>query len=248
MPPAPVPAPTLADVVGAIMVGLAEARSLGDRYSSELAALYERGELLRAFPVPRMEYASVDIDLPFAIRDVGGRPGATYDLIRAEASHVGEAARAAVGSDVTNVDTLGVAADAATGVALEELTIADVRAADGELSASAAGELRTRIVERATKTFIAALQLRNRDRTRILSERVTKALLPVVTAAMRDLAKSRKATGVTPATTVFVTAAELANIPPGSVARIKLTVNARNYEWTMVDRKDGEPVRKLVPE
>lgn len=236
------PAPTLAEVVGAVMAGLAEARSLGDRLSRDLADLYERDNLMRAFPVPRMEYANVEIDLPFAVRSVGGSRGPGYDLLREEGARLAAKARESVASERLTAAALDAATKAATAEATEALLLADLR--ESQPTAEQSNLTATRIAQ----AFVDALSVRNRERRTALMTLVRTEVNPVVKEALQTLAAARVGGGAPPAVSVFVTSTELANVPEGTIARVKITANTRNYEWTMVDQKNGEPVHKLVPE
>src|SRR2546428_8528868 len=71
----------LGQIVGGMLAGIAEARSLSDRYSRALAVAYEQDDLLRAFPVPRAEIAALDVELHFAIEAVSGSVGPSVGVL-----------------------------------------------------------------------------------------------------------------------------------------------------------------------
>jgi hypothetical protein len=49
-----------------------------------------------------------------------------------------------------------------------------------------------------------------------------------------------------PMQSVMLRADELAKLPPECVSSIKLSLNVSNYEWNVIDRKDGAPTRRFV--
>lgn len=49
-----------------------------------------------------------------------------------------------------------------------------------------------------------------------------------------------------PMQSVMLRADELAKLPPECVSSIKLSLNVSNYEWSVLDRKDGTPARRFV--
>lgn len=57
----------LQDVLGGILSALAQGRNQSDRVSKELSIQYEQDDLMRAFPVPRVELEHVQIELKFAV-------------------------------------------------------------------------------------------------------------------------------------------------------------------------------------
>lgn len=60
----------LNDVLGAIVRDVAQARVIGDLFSRNVSLDYQQDELLRNFPVPRVEIKQASIDLRFAVNDV----------------------------------------------------------------------------------------------------------------------------------------------------------------------------------
>lgn len=64
----------LGEVLGGLLRSLATARFVSDSASRQLSLLYEKDELLRLFPVPRMDYREVQADIGFAVRQVEAAP------------------------------------------------------------------------------------------------------------------------------------------------------------------------------
>ena len=60
----------LNDVLGAILRDIAQARVTGDLFSRNASLDYQRDELLRSFPVPRVEIKEASIQLRFAVSAV----------------------------------------------------------------------------------------------------------------------------------------------------------------------------------
>lgn len=64
------------DVLGGILSALAEGRHLSDNVSKQLSTRYEQDDLLRAFPVPRVELENVELELKFAVTSQPTAPAA----------------------------------------------------------------------------------------------------------------------------------------------------------------------------
>ncbi len=47
---------------------------------------------------------------------------------------------------------------------------------------------------------------------------------------------------------VDVSSDRLNAISPNSVSSMTINAGIRNYEWSQVEQKEGEPIRRLVPE
>ncbi|MCP4114269.1 MAG: hypothetical protein GY737_02495 [Desulfobacteraceae bacterium] len=58
---------TLKKLIGSLMHELSEARTMSDISTNNIAKKYERHEVLRHFPIPRMTIADLDINLKFAL-------------------------------------------------------------------------------------------------------------------------------------------------------------------------------------
>lgn len=62
--------PKFKDVVGSIMRDITEARVLADNASSAICRQYEKDDILKHFPIPRVEIKDIEIDLKFAINQI----------------------------------------------------------------------------------------------------------------------------------------------------------------------------------
>lgn len=57
----------LADVIGVLLRDVVMSRSAADKFSAQISAEYEKDEILRHFPIPRIEIGELTISLKFAI-------------------------------------------------------------------------------------------------------------------------------------------------------------------------------------
>ena len=90
------PKPKFSDVVGGLVAGVAQARSIADVEALRMAHRYRQIDLLKGLPVPRLRVRSVSISIPMLISEViPGKPGAHIPE-RDLAEHVGKAAANAI--------------------------------------------------------------------------------------------------------------------------------------------------------
>jgi hypothetical protein len=94
------PKPKFSDVVGGLVAGVAQARSIADVEALRMAHRYRQIELLKGLPVPRLRVRSVSISIPMLISEVvPGKPCA-YIGERELAVQVGKAAANAINTIV----------------------------------------------------------------------------------------------------------------------------------------------------
>ena len=62
--------PMLSEVLGALVSSVAQARQIADIAAANLAYAYQRHELLRGMPVPRLRFRSIEVNMPVIIRQV----------------------------------------------------------------------------------------------------------------------------------------------------------------------------------
>lgn len=82
----------LRDVVGAILRDITQARGQADEAARDMAVVYARDPILRAFTIPRIEIRELHIDLKVAVRGVDE---STDDRARRE-QRIAEAARSSL--------------------------------------------------------------------------------------------------------------------------------------------------------
>jgi hypothetical protein len=248
--------PELGRVLGGILAALAEARSLGDRYSRDLAALYEKDDLMRLFPVPRFEAAEVEINLPFAVKKVvGGQQVSAWNLVGDQTTRLANLLLSLAKSDLSrplpDSDEHTAFADVQRILLRELVTLASAQAT-GDLNADMVATALGKALEAAIGALSKNEAIRKRLRVSANAARAhwRKDAGGLIQEFLKEWEGLKSAPPAQPAIIqVAVTSAELANIPPEMLVRTKLVLRPRNYEWTKVDEtKDGGAVRKLVPE
>lgn len=258
----------LRNIIGGVLSSAAEARSLSDRVSRDLAILYEQDDLMRAFPVPRMEFDKIDIDLKFALQDGGystaqekaalpqsAEASPASELVKLTAMRIRSVLTEAVaGGKLSSVlkfertkdyEKLGAAAqDEAADLLLSPTTLAAQTPPyeDVTLTAFDARELAGRIVKTWEKQGLAAAKS---DRS---EAKITELLTSVQREYESELAQLRASALERASIDAIFSYRELVGLPPEVLSTIKLSIQVRNYEWTQVGDREGEPVRKLVPE
>ena len=94
------PKPKFSDVVGGLVAGVAQARSIADVEALRMAHRYRQIDLLKGLPVPRLRVRSVSISIPMLISEVvPGKPCA-YISEGELAAQVGKAATNAINTIV----------------------------------------------------------------------------------------------------------------------------------------------------
>lgn len=90
------PKPKFSDVVGGLVSGVAQARSIADVEALRMAHRYRQIELLKGLPVPRLRLRRVSISIPMIISEiVPGKP-CTHITEKELAAKVGKAAKKAI--------------------------------------------------------------------------------------------------------------------------------------------------------
>lgn len=248
-------------VLGGILGAIAEGRSLSDRASRDLALQYEKDELMRAFPVPRMELANIEVELKFApdatsadnldphvnelvrrtalavraavVEELaGGRLGKAVALKRGDLKQLGSLVENSLAEAISAPSALAVSAPARPGVRMEPF---DPRA------------FSETVLRRLSEAGLVSLKEEAASKAVTIMSEILKPLKEAYEAEISRLA-GKLAEGKAPMQ-VLVLHNELTSLPERVLSTLKLSINVRNYEWTQVSEDDkGEPVRKLIPE
>lgn len=254
----------LKTVIGSILGSVAEARSLSDRVSRDLAVLYEKDALMRAFPVPRIEIDTIDFDLKFVLQgDVNrmltaAEPNPVRDLVKLTASRVrGVVTTAIPERKLTNQLTFPRTKDyEQIGTVAEETTI-DLILGPTELAAHTPPDdkvqMQTFDVKECAHRIVQALADRGLAtvKSESVTERLAELLEPIRKQHEEEVAALRLIEIPLPTETrmtALFAYKDLVELPPEVLSTMKMTVNVRNYEWTQVGEQEGEPLRKLVPQ
>lgn len=251
----------LKTVIGGILGSVAEARSISDRASRELAVLYEKDPLMRAFPVPRVEIDNIDFDLKFVLQSdpdamLQAQPSRAHDLVKLTASRVRSAVTAAIPERklsnqlafprTRDYDLIGnIVEETTLNLILGPTVLAVHTPSDDSVQVQTfdVHECAGRIAKELEEQQLATIKSDG------VVERIAGLLEPIQKEHEKEVTLLRAAL---PSTGIRMNALfaykDLVELPPSVLSTIKLTVNVRNYEWTQVGEQDGEPVRKLVPQ
>lgn len=90
------PKPKFSDVVGGLVSGVAQARSIADVEALRMAHRYRQIELLKGMPVPRLRLRRVSISIPMLISEVVPGQPCTQTTIEELAAKVGDVAASVV--------------------------------------------------------------------------------------------------------------------------------------------------------
>lgn len=97
----------LNDVLGAILRDIAQARVTGDLFSRNASLDYQRDDLLRSFPVPRVEIKEASVQLRFAVSGVERRETDPRAVIQAQIAPFAARFGRQVYSDLVETDPRG---------------------------------------------------------------------------------------------------------------------------------------------
>ena len=216
--------PNLGDYIGQLMAEITLARMQADLEAVRLAERYASHPLLKTFPVPRFRLPDVTLDFPIAIaavhapRDGGATldPAKALNLFKTALSEqLGESGVKLSAAEKRIVhDAVDKRVDAMR--ITELVSTSSVSIADA--------------VTNAVEQSLPAAVLGGEERNRFIDairNRVRSVLLPLVPAPSR--------------VEVVTNTAELRELPPQAVTRLKLTITEQGLEW----KGDG---KKLLPE
>jgi hypothetical protein len=214
----------LNDVLGAILRDIAQARVTGDLFSRNASLDYRRDELLRGFPVPRVEIKEASVQLRFAVSSVERRETDPRAVIQAQIAPFATRLGRQAYSDLIETDPRGdelTEIIARKGLALQTRLPAVIEATlsanIAELEAAVAGRPET--LARKLQGEVAGLLLADDDvkdvltrPTRVgdLRERVSVAAAASLAALARELPRG-DAPGRLSRDTIAAAAARLAD-------------------------------------
>lgn len=244
------------------MGALAEGRSLSDLVSRNLSTQYEQDELLRLFPVPRMEMADAEIEFKFALTEPI-RPTRTIDPAKVDAV-VQKTAEQGAKTIMENASQL---APGYTGVLdLPRIgNIVHARVVGATLYKSREAckvppqpgiVMETFPLYECAQGIVADLYTVN------LIPRLTTGAEPIIVTVGRLLTGVKDAHEreiqalrqllINPIEAssfpldVVMRHRELASLPPEILSSIKMRVNVQNYQWMEVEGADGTVSYKLT--
>jgi|OpeIllAssembly_1097287.scaffolds.fasta_scaffold59378_3 hypothetical protein len=253
---------TLTEVLGALLRDVAHARAQADMFSRQLSLEYLKDDLMRVLPVPRAEIRSTDVELGFAVSKVDRKEVSKTQI-------TGEVLAGKLVSLCTRMVGLTVKVPGSRIPKPLREVLGDKRPVfEAELSRALAQAIRLKndkeidaLLERQ-ETQITAIERAATSALRVSLKATGVNVAPVpqtknelsihardwigeLAAALVNALDRAKTESVR--IDLAVTCDQLADIPEANLARVKLTVEIENYEWTEVETEDGTLIRKLVP-
>lgn len=245
----------LRQILGGIMGALAEGRSLSDLVSRNLSTQYERDELLRLFPVPRMEMADAEIEFKFALTEPI-RLGSTVEQAKVDAvvqktaeqgakiimenasqlapgytgtfdlPRIGNIVHARVVGATLYKSREACKVPPQPGVVLETFSLY-------ECAQGIVADLYTvNLIPRSTTGTEPTIVTVQRLLTEVKETHEKEIML------LRELLASSIEASSFPLD-VLMRHRELASLPPEILSSIKMRVNVQNYQWMEVEAPDG---------
>jgi len=247
---------TVKAFVGALLDEVAQARVLSDQASLHVAQRYLDNDLLRGFPVPRMQISTIDLELNFAVasrldgpsflddeevqRNVGyqlrellhslpGRP----EFHAYFGKDVELAARWRNGLGEMTTRFVKVLARPSTEVAgvVRALSLS----AQNYFCESAPEELRHK-VSALLGQAMDGYKAEGADSMKAIVEREIVAILSALDKSVKE-----EAAGGPPDLNVLIGAAELEKLNPGLLHRVKITVSPSDRRWVATEQ-DGKKI------
>ncbi|ARU62332.1 hypothetical protein CBW65_16175 [Tumebacillus avium] len=264
----------MGQVLGGLMSAIAEARSISDKASRDLALQYEKDELLRVFPVPCVELENVEMNLTFALEDGGVKDSplpvtsAQEDLAREKELVYGTAEKArtkvmdAMTSTLRKLFTFTKAYDAAKVAETISTTVAAIIGNPTHLvvATKPQGPIKLESFDErqiATKILYELMEAGFVTLTKTNLSNATNELVKALGAVaveherkaieLRDLVHRDVPLNQLPLN-LLLQHSELSGLPAECLSSIKITVNVANYEWTQTEDRTGTPIRKLIRE
>lgn len=256
----------ISDIVGALMRGVTMARIQSDVYSGQASQAYLTDEVLRSYPVPRVEIRQADVLLKVSILDTVQKNVDTMSVALETLSAdlpsyaatilaipVRPAPSAPAGSELPLSQVLGSAAAAAAEqirTALNSYLTANMTALWPELSTNpkkfGSTTWKTQTLNAATAAVATA------GSTAVVSDaNFTKQALAAATAWAEKMSPAAQlAIDVALATFFDIDLAvkkdQLLTLPSQVMSEFKLTFVIENYEWTSIKDKQGNTINKLT--
>ncbi|MDH5366704.1 MAG: hypothetical protein OEW67_06940 [Cyclobacteriaceae bacterium] len=253
-------------IIGSILRDIAQARVTSDLFSREVSKSYEQDSLLRLFPIPRSEIREMEIDLRFAVAEVGVDPERNDDR-DAQLDRIIEQYSELISENI--FENLGDSPKARKNEQWQQLL-------QSWNSENVKSELKTKILEyldNNTKNLIdEKLDLnvtKARDGIKIVVSTVIyrqDKVKELDTDNLLSSVKSSVSAGLTEVLNsmdtalefiqaaeeykveIDVTANSLQSLPEEAISSVKIKTVIRNYTWSQVEEKDGKPIRRLIPE
>ena len=250
----------LTEVIGSVLRDVARARATSDAFSREVSREYLEDDILRMFPVPRVEIGGAEVDVGFVVAEVSRRDVDRVHVATAVINeHLNDFTNRTLKVRVkgTRNETMSLRVRLGDAVSdfvtrFEEqfgdaVRITSTDQADVLVeSASAFASARIRPVLRALRASLKDSGQRiaiGSEPQKALAEQLEEWSHQVATAARNVIDRQQKDPVVLD---VSVTRSELQDVPEALLSHVRLMVEIENYEWTEFETESGREHRLVV--
>lgn len=258
-------------IIGAILRDIAQSRVTSDLFSREISRYYEQDSLMRMFPIPRSEIREMTVDLKFAVINVSLDETRTEDR-EARLSGIFERLVETV-TNLLYARLYNTATEQVSWVSFVALldTTGKKQELNSELVTFFSSNRVSLIEEKQTDTgttFSIHRSIASAGITRTLDRLVysraelgtvengskimetvrgymSRQMRKLLTDLVNDVEQIEDSEYMVE---VEVTSDKLQQIPPENISTIHLSTATRNYIWSQVDEKDGQTIRRIIPE
>ena len=263
-------------LVGAILRDIAQGRVTSDLYSREVSRYYEQDSLLRLFPIPRTEIKEVEISLKFAISEIVIDPDRTEDRgarfsgiferysdafivvvfeKMAAASKKNLAWQNLVAEFDTSENRLRLKTEIVNYFELnkdkliEEQTVTNQAGGTDTNLTLKKEETLNGLKDTIEKIIYSQLDVSSISKGSDALSAAKKSVNVEIQSQLNSLSNDIEYVEAAEyKAEVIVTADELQKIPEAGISSIRIVTSMRNYVWSQVGDKDGQIIRRLIPE
>lgn len=252
----------LSDTLGSLLRDIAYSRVKSDMFSRDASLEYVKDPVLKLFPVPRVEIRNADVELSFAVVEaqqaevnlsqvslsvlLDNLPGFREKLLSSRVKPSRRAPEFATVGDLLKDKRPWIEAEVGNRLQeyfranIESLTpqIIDAPEGFGKMLARAAIPMLRDTLRAGDISVVLGTQLQN-DITISAMEWSATVSNAVKSAIERIKVESFDLE-------LAITKDELLNVPDSAIARVKVSVEIQNYEWTQIENEKGQIVQKLV--
>ena len=263
-------------LIGAILRDIAQGRVTSDLYSREVSRYYEQDSLLRLFPIPRTEIKEVEINLKFGISEIAIDPDriedrgaklsgiferysevftdAVFNTVEATATKNAGWQKLANDFD-TSDNRLALKTEIVNYFEANKDKLIEVKAVTNQ-----SGQTDTNLTLKKDvtldglkdifeRTVYSQLDVSSIDRGTIALNAARLAVRKEIQSQLDSLSNEIEYVEATEyKAEVIVTADELQKIAEASISSLRILTSMRNYVWSQVDDKEGQIIRRLIPE
>lgn len=220
-------------LLGAIMVGLLDARRIADEQTAALAEYYKNSNSpLAGLTVPRIRIPEFTIDMPFIIENaINGEDGEIADY-----TQIVKLSEAVFNSKMTDKNDRNAAA-------FRKTYTAEIKKQMESLKSANTPVMRETVVRNVQDTFIAALSKSKIEIPEAEKEEIIKLLRNEVSkmCVVKEVITPKLMTTVN-------TSAVKENASSSTVVRLKITLKEEGLEWSTQSNEAGGTINTLQVE